>query len=1012
MKSSGGARVRNRLVLGLVAVTGLLAWLYFARTGGEVRAQAMEALELGEDRSNSSDELSTTDAAATRDSVEAALVPEVDAASSQTRAVPAGKARLSGRVVDRQGRPIADARVIAATSDNWYAVPIDAERDLLEANQIDTIETRTDREGLYDFGELEPGAARLCVRASGHGPWYGAGETLPEGVETRLPDVVLDAGIVVRGKVVDPRGAPIAGATVLVAYDCIRRKSKLMLPGRGAPVASTNADGEFVVDQLAAGPWHLYADDGVHLTGEARGELARAGLEEGGVRIELGESWRISGKVVAKSGSAPAGLRVSARLVVEDAQQQERQEEQEDAWVFSNASRAASDDPARSEAVARVRHALVDAEGAFQLGSLVPGRKYRLGLARPRADGKGWRSVATEELKPVEAGERNALIVVRAATSLVFKVVDDATGAPLEDLLVWGGQGRERMLRDDAGKPIAKFVGGVVEWPELRVQANGKPFQLRVAATGYKDHEARNLNVQSGRVNELGEVRLVPTTVVEALVYKEGTRELVPAARVILADRSEDDLREISERGFDQDLTWDPLLKHAIADDQGVARLTAPAGKHTAVQASAKGCVPGPMVRVLVGDSGVTKVELFVRSGGVVEVVVDDGAGNPVPRQSIQHMLPPKPGDDDEQWGESLRTDDKGVARFEGLVEGLHKFRVEKEQGNVWTWGEVEEQEEPWSEARVASGVVANLRLRAKPRGSLEGVVREDGRPLADAAVRLVPYNPDMQSGWAGWGGEDDPLLAMCDEEGCYRFESIPVGTYRLFVTHELRRHAKELRAEVHGLGSRQDIDLQVSSVAGRVLDEDGNPLVGLQVQLWVDGERIEVEPPYKLVYEEDERGGGDVDWKESAAASTKTDASGAYIMRGVQTEAGLTVVAQGRWTEEGRIGPFTLVDGEVRHGADFKLRRAGDLVVRLERPMGDDELLQLQLVKQDGAGELRRDFALGRWNDRERLRGLVPGEWKLRWQRHAQGGPQGVAKEVDVTIQVGRETRHVIQGL
>ena len=48
MKASGGARVKNRLVLGFVAVAGLLAWLYFARGASEVRAQTVEALELGE----------------------------------------------------------------------------------------------------------------------------------------------------------------------------------------------------------------------------------------------------------------------------------------------------------------------------------------------------------------------------------------------------------------------------------------------------------------------------------------------------------------------------------------------------------------------------------------------------------------------------------------------------------------------------------------------------------------------------------------------------------------------------------------------------------------------------------------------------------------------------------------------------------------------------------------------------------------------------------------------------
>ena len=1001
-------RVSNKLVLGIVAGVALVAWLFLADGGRPVQAAAQEGVTIdgAPDRADSGAQVSQGGAAGLDGRIDEGA-PTQPPVVDERPALPKGKARLSGRVLDRAGKPVAGARVITSTSESWMAIPLDAEAELLERNHLKVLETSTDAQGAYSFGELDPGKARLVVRASGFAPWYGANEPLDEGRDAKLADIVLEQGVVVRGRVVDGRGQPVPQAAVLVAYDCIRRRSKLSLPGRGAPVATTDKEGEFVVDQLAAGPWHLYVEDGVHLTGEAKGELARAGLEQGGVRIVLDDAWTIAGKVAAKDGVLPPGMRVSARAVEEEQGQQ--QEEESESLSFSLSLGAEGGmflaNEARRPAQGRVRHGFVAEDGSFVVPALEPNRVYRIALARPRADGEGWRGVATEEIKPAQSGTRNLLIELRPVSALTFKVVDATSGAPLEELLVWGGQGRERSLRTDKGDAQRRFPGGLVEWPELRVNQNGKPFQLRVAATGYLDHEARNISIKTGATTDLGEIRLQPCTVVKATVYREGTREPVPGARVVLADRKEDELKDLSEQDMSADWTWDPKLKFAIADAQGVARLSAPPGKTTSLQASAKGFVPGAVVRQAMPDSGELALELFVRPGGIVEVSVDDGTGVPVVKQDLQHMLPLRPGEDDQSWGPGGRTDEKGVARFEGLAAGVHKFRISPERGNVWTWSRngVEQPEEPWSEVAVQPGQTATLRLRAKPRGSLSGLVREDGRALEGAGVRLVPYDPNANSGWAGWGGEDDPLLATSDETGRYAFESLPVGTYRLFVTHKNRRHAKEFLVDVNGMGAVFDIDLLVARIEGRVLDEDGQPLVGVEVNLWPQGERIQVEPPYELVYGEDEGGGSDVDWKAPPAATARTDSSGTYVMRGVLTEAPLIVQVQGPWTEERQTEPFTLLDGEVKHGLDFHLRKAGRVDFSLAAALGENEWANIEITRQDGQQQLSRGFGLSRWNTHEQQAGLLPGEWRVKATRFGENGPAGQPRESVVRVEVGR---------
>ncbi|MBX3228722.1 MAG: carboxypeptidase regulatory-like domain-containing protein [Labilithrix sp.] len=225
---------------------------------------------------------------------------------------------LTGEVTTKRREPIAGAKVTLQT-------------------EAGVRHARTNKEGVYTFGEIAPGPARLRVRAAGRAPAERAVTIEERGGRkpSEVPRVELAEEAIVEGVVVDTRGDPVAGARV--AKDSV----PTYLPVGAAPtgMAVTDGKGRFRLTELAEGmitleayaadigrtrkseirAWAGRTTDGVKLV-IARGSEAssREPVATGGVAVTLGETDTQEVVVVAVTEGSEAergGLAVDDVLV-------------------------------------------------------------------------------------------------------------------------------------------------------------------------------------------------------------------------------------------------------------------------------------------------------------------------------------------------------------------------------------------------------------------------------------------------------------------------------------------------------------------------------------------------------------------------------------------------------------------------------------------------------------------------------------------------------------------------
>ena len=370
-----------------------------------------------------------------------------------------------GRVVDRDGQPVANAYVAAVAS------------RLERSGQLtDWISGHTDPAGRFELESLTPDLVHaLLVTAGGLATQVVDFPTSePFEVELDLGDIVLAKPGFVSGTVQDEKGNPFANVEVKLTgtnADRGRLRSKATLPEGGdwyvdTRFARTDAQGRFWFGGLPAGSFVLHA----RTDGMPDGPNVAVPLSEGEARedvvvlVPAGES--IGGTVVDMEGHGLAHVYVTATLAE---------------------LRRRGHGPRNCRATA-----ITDENGAFDLRGLPAGR-YELLLGPWELEGNPDFPWLATELDAESGGEPLRLELERGTT--IRGQLLDEKGAPIVGYLVAAKNPRHDgsgTTGDDGGFAIAVRRGEVYDLevigPSAEFRVREQPFHTQPGiAAGTQD---------------------------------------------------------------------------------------------------------------------------------------------------------------------------------------------------------------------------------------------------------------------------------------------------------------------------------------------------------------------------------------------------------------------------------------------------------------------------------------------------------------------------------------------
>lgn len=255
-----------------------------------------------------------------------------------------------------------------------------------------------------------------------------------------------------------------------------------------------------------------------------------------------------------------------------------------------------------------------------------------------------------------------------------------------------------------------------------------------------------------------------------------------------------------------------PLFSKRFESKDGTFEVDELPGWPVVVRATAVDHAPAFSSAInLASPSDTREVELLLTDGCVLEGTVRDGAGKPLPNVFVdaEARFP----------GGVSEVSMEAASRAESDMEG--RFRIEHApSGKVVVRGYDGDHAPSMVVVEVADCKADKpLELVMSDGGSITGVARKgDGSPLPGARLTLMARSIGF-------------VNVVADEEGQFRFDSIPPGNTRLELTHGSQRISTTVRVEEGGVAQR-DITLFASGqgeIRGRVT-AGGQPLAGVQV--------------------------------------------------------------------------------------------------------------------------------------------------------------------------------------
>lgn len=1043
--------MQNLRALGLVAVLALAGALVYFLTG----TQPDDIPTSGQQPSTPVDTPTDTPTTATG---AATTEPETENGAARTQVATAGAGgsgpALVGKVVDESGQPVAGAIVSTGGASMFSPRGFDPRNfDLTDvAKTAASLRERMNRRLAVETAQ--DGTFRLVPDGEGNEVQVEAKARAfvstsrsvqrPKETDVDVGTLVLQPGAVIRGRVTDNQGQPIAQASVLRmprrdngaatrpgggrdAFQAFAGMGGMggpdFMPGEMADVMAglmgdvlTDGDGQFEFAHAPVGEFSLRVRHKEHPSETRDGLSVLAGQTTPDITIVLLPGADIRGVV----RGIPEGEKEVRVLAAIPPPGMPAGQNDQFGGMGQQLMEMAGDFALTAE-----RSADVDANGEFVLRGLPLGTRFRVWVTQG-ARGFMNNKVCSQRVE-VASGANGVELVYDPGIAVVLTVVDSKSGQPVEELLVKhrfeGGNDMASMVQGFLGDNarLAKYPGGRVEIPSLRPKKDQK-LRVTVEAIGYAKFEQRDLALPATGELDLGTVKIDPVPVVRVQVIAKATNRPVQNARVRLmgegrsrGNRGGGGIEDFLGRGGagmggmggnnpfggrSQDLATQ------LTDEDGRVVLNARTEGPFAVVVEHEDHAPyrsenlqPPTVPI---DHAVTLL-----TGGMVLATALDADGNPIPNARIETQPASANGESD-----FANADDKGVATFAHRNPGVHKFRLATRgmggnlfggrrgnNGNNANGGA--ETETPWTEVEVVDGKQVEVVLSKSATATLAGVVRQNGQPLAGARVTFVEGAEDPASngdpmadvvrsmrnmGGGGAGGRSQ----RTGEDGTYTIKELPAGQHRVRVTSGERAMPTVLPVFLRLGANALDIELDVTSLAGTVLDPDGKPVAEASVRVArADENGLSLESLMQgMPFGGGRRGGGGGNpFGSAAGASVQTDEQGRFVLEGVATGTALVVRATKTGFAGGISQPVELQPGATRDGVEVRLVQGGKAVVTTTQQTAFGALI----ATYEGTDQKGIAPVVGMINNsKATLEGLRPGTWRIKLQTFGGFGGMG----------------------
>ncbi|MEM7164043.1 MAG: sigma-70 family RNA polymerase sigma factor [Planctomycetota bacterium] len=360
--------------------------------------------------------------------------------------------KLIGIVTNAAGEPVAGARVSLrpVKSDDPMAMLIDMGGLEMDFDFGMGKSGKSDDSGAFEIVAVEPGEYDIRARCSGYSTYKGGRVTIRDEDSAQAPPIVLERGFTITGRVLDPSGQPVAGATVSASAG---------FPDLGAKRAKSDEDGNFEIAGLDDKSYRVSAKSSNFSPATAK-DISAGSTD---LVLQLQKAASVSGTVVdAATGIAVSSFGIKMTPKARNFQMPDFSLDDLSSWTSGGE-------------VQRFQ----DAGGVFEVGGHKPG-EYTLTVT---ADGY----IAHESIVKLKSGENAVLAISLDRGGAIEGYVRDSNGKPIKGASVIRVEaGKKKKRKHTMSIGMTMTIGGDgAEDPLTTVSSFGDDSDLMTDENGY-----------------------------------------------------------------------------------------------------------------------------------------------------------------------------------------------------------------------------------------------------------------------------------------------------------------------------------------------------------------------------------------------------------------------------------------------------------------------------------------------------------------------------------------------